>query len=173
MRVILDEGIRSDALNEISSAMNTQVAMRHTIAYTGKTAVIGHIESVEPFDPDHSGLQFGSLGPTTDKTVTPPSLLTRIPPIYPDAARLSSRSGVVVLHMRILANGKHSAIDTVASTGSIFAQAALDSVNRWVYRPMKRNGVATESDAMIFIAFLPESKTSEIPQVLISEHDNP
>ena len=75
--------------------------------------------------------------------------------------------------MRILPNGKHSAIDTIASTGPLFTQAALDAVGRWGYTPMKRNKVATESDTTITIAFLPQSKKRANPHVEVSERDTP
>ena len=173
LRLVFTDGIRSDALNDIGSAINTQVAKRHTIAYLGQPAIKGHIESIEPFDPDHSGLQLGPLAPKHDATLTAPHLLTRISPAYPEAARVSGQSGIVVLHLRVLANGRHSPIDTIASSGRSFTQAALDAVGRWGYMPMKRGGTATESDATISLRFLPASKTSEMSQVLISEDDNP
>lgn len=173
LRLVFSDVIRSDALNEVNPAMNTQIAMRHTIAYMGQTAITGHIESIEPFDPDHSNMQLGPIAaPPYDASVaTPPHLLTRVAPGFPP--HLSGQGGFVVLHMRILANGKHGAIDNITSTGKSFTESAMDAVGRWAYAPMKRNGLATECDSTITIRFVAEGVGHDMPQVLISEFLNP
>ena len=154
LRLLFTDGIRSDALNEISPALNAQVGMRHTIAYMGQVAIKGHVESIERFDPGLSNLTLGPVTPSQDG-LTQPRLLTRISPIYPSRARESDQSGFAVLRYHILPNGRVSPIDIVASTGSAFVDASTDAVRRWRYNPAKRNGAPLECDSTLTVIFSP------------------
>jgi TonB family protein len=169
LRLIMLEGICSHALNDLSTFANTQLAMTHTIAYWGHKAIQGHIDSIEPFDPDHSSLELGPLAPS-HQGVTSPRLLTRIQPVYPEGARKSGLSGFTVLHFRILANGRVSPIDIIASSGYTFTDVSTDAVRRWGYTPMKRNGSPTECDSTLMITFSPPGKNLEGFNVLMNEY---
>jgi TonB family protein len=168
LRILIFGGIRSHALNELDTFGSTQIAKSHTIAYLGHAAIKGHIESIEPFDPDHSTLELGPIASSQDG-VSPPRLLTRITPIYPMQARESDQSGFAVLHFHILPNGKVSPIDIIASTSSAFTDASTEAVRRWSYTSAKRNGTPLECDATLTLTFTPPSKNQKSFNVLMHE----
>lgn len=167
LRLTFFEGVRSDALNDVSSAMDTQIAMRHAIAFAGRPAIKGHIESIEPFDPAPTNLQLGPIAPLHDTSQTGPRILTRISPTFPQGRS----GGVVVLHTHILPNGKLGTFETVTSTAPFLTDAATNALSQWRYTPLKHHGVPSECDTTITIAFLPPNESNSLAQVLISEED--
>jgi len=171
LRLVMLEGICSHALNELSTFANTQLAMTRTIAYWGHTAIQGHIESIEPFDPEHSKLALGPVIPSQDG-VTSPHLLTRISPIYPGKARASRQNGFAVLHFHILPNGRVSSIDIIACSAPAFADASTDAVRRWGYIPMKRDGSAAEAQATLTVTYLLDPQSSDT-RLLLHEDTYP
>lgn len=168
LRMLLyDEGVRSHALNDLSTFANTQIAKVHTIAYVGQIAIQGRIDSLEPFDPAHSDLALGPIAPPEDASITPPHVLSAKPPMYPSGARTFEKPGLVVLHARILTNGELSPLDVIATSGAGFTDASTDAVSRWGYTPMTRNGARAECDETITVVFTPEGKDLENPEVHI------
>jgi TonB family protein len=98
---------------------------------------------------DADGRKMAALVATTP--VAPPSrlaepdppstagrrLLTRVDPIYPQAARTHKIWGQVVLAARIGASGQVEAVHPV-SGNPLLASAAMDAVRQWVYEPIPR-----------------------------------
>lgn len=80
-------------------------------------------------------------------SVTPPVLLRRVEPYYPQSARRTKREGWVELAFTVTAQGRVDAVRVLqAQPGSVFDLAATTAVRRWVFAPATRDGkpVATE-----------------------------
>jgi len=69
-----------------------------------------------------------------------PVLVTRVDPRYPEAARRTSQSGEVVLRAVVEANGTIGKIDVLSPGTMGMADAAVEAVKRWIYRPARVNG---------------------------------
>lgn len=83
---------------------------------------------------------------------TPPILISRVNPAYPQEARSKKVEGVVVLHLFIDKQGNVTKA-TVLSGDPLLTQAALEAVSRWRYQPATLGAAPCESDATANIDF--------------------
>jgi TonB family protein len=67
------------------------------------------------------------------------NLIQRVEPVYPQAAKDAGIQGQVILEINISKEGKVGPI-SVVSGNPVLAQAAVDAVNLWVYKPTLLNG---------------------------------
>jgi len=79
-------------------------------------------------------------------------LLHRVEPVYPHMAVLANMQGEVKLHALIAKDGTIQSL-SVSSGSPILAQAALDAVRQWRYRPYLLNGQAVEVETFITVNF--------------------
>lgn len=80
------------------------------------------------------------------------SLLYRVEPDYPEAARRQNIQGSVVLEVRIGADGSVQDV-RVASGPPLLAQAASDAVKQWKFKPHLVNGSPVEMQTMVTLNF--------------------
>ena len=71
--------------------------------------------------------------------VTPPRLVRRVDPVYPEIARKARVAGIVVLEATTDAAGRVLNV-TVLRSIPLLDQAAIDAVKQWIYEPMVING---------------------------------
>jgi len=79
-------------------------------------------------------------------------LLHRVEPVYPHMAVLTNMQGEVKLHALIAKDGTIQSL-SVSSGSPILAQAAIDAVRQWRYRPYLLNGQAVEVETFITVNF--------------------
>jgi protein TonB len=79
-------------------------------------------------------------------------LVHRVEPVYPRMAVLTGLQGEVRLHAIIAKDGTIQSL-TVTSGQPILAQAALEAVRQWRYRPYLLNGKAVEVETSISVNF--------------------
>jgi TonB family protein len=84
--------------------------------------------------------------------VTAATIVSQTTPEYPPQARADRVQGEVVLHAVIDKEGKISEI-RVQSGDDLLAQAALEAVRQWRYKPMLVDGEAKEQDTTIVVTF--------------------
>jgi protein TonB len=82
-------------------------------------------------------------------------LVHRVEPVYPRMAVLAKMQGEVKLHALIAKDGTIQSL-SVSSGPPILAQAALDAVRQWRYRPYILNGQAVEVETFITVNFRKE-----------------
>jgi len=80
------------------------------------------------------------------------SILTRTPPKYPAEARANQIHGDVVLRAIIDKEGKISEVHAL-SGDDVLAQAAVDAVRTWTYKPILSEGEPIEVETTITITF--------------------
>jgi protein TonB len=115
-------------------------------------------------------INFGSRGAVTDRVVAPiarmtadgavrvgngiktPTKIKDARPIYPDDAKAQRVQGVVILEIRILADGRVGDARVLRSIPLLDA-AALDAVRQWEFTPTLLNGVATPVIMTVTIQF--------------------
>ncbi|HKT49957.1 MAG TPA: energy transducer TonB [Candidatus Angelobacter sp.] len=82
-------------------------------------------------------------------------LVHRVEPVYPRIAVVTGIQGEVKLHALIAKDGTIQSL-SVSSGQPILAQAALDAVRQWRYRPYILNGQAVEVETFITVNFRKE-----------------
>ena len=80
------------------------------------------------------------------------SLLHRVEPEYPEAARQQSIQGAVVLEVHIGADGAVQEV-RVGSGPALLAQAASDAVRQWKFKPYLVNGGPVEMQTRVTLNF--------------------
>lgn len=85
--------------------------------------------------------------------MTPGSLLYRVEPQYPPICRTANIQGTVVLVAIIGRDGTIQKLHVVSGQPQL-AQAALDAVREWRYRPYILNDAPVEVETQITVSFL-------------------
>jgi len=82
-------------------------------------------------------------------------LVHRVAPQYPQQAKQARLQGTVVLQAVI---GKDGSVHSVRALkgNPVLAQAAMDAVKQWRYRPYALNGEPVEADTEISVTFSPQ-----------------
>jgi len=81
------------------------------------------------------------------------SLIHRVDPIYPDAAKAMRISGEVKLHATIGTDGIVKNYQVV-SGNPILARAAITAIRQWRYQPTKLDGEEVEVETLITVNFI-------------------
>ena len=132
-------GIPSAANGGIPSSLRSQLASS-TPEASGAKPVDAAMSSIEPVSLPASAL---------------PELASQpVQPVYPDAAKASGQRGSVVLQVLI---GRDGAVQDVKFLqGSlVFAQAAIEAVHQWQFKPYTLNGRAVSVQSTITLSFKP------------------
>lgn len=79
-------------------------------------------------------------------------LIHRVEPVYPRIAVLTGIQGVVTLHAIIAKDGTIQSL-SVSSGHPLLAQAALEAVRQWRYRPYVLNSYPVEVETFITVDF--------------------
>jgi protein TonB len=108
-----------------------------------------------PFGPGGDGDTPDSSGPPPRPggEIRAPGLVTRVEPVYPEAARRAGQQGIVLLEAIIAASGDIEEVTVVKSGGPLFDSAAVAAVRRWKYRPATLNGRAVRVLLNVTVSF--------------------
>lgn len=98
-------------------------------------------EEVEspPFDAPEPELPAGPLR-SLPEGAEPPIAESKVPPVYPEAARKFGIRGEVELRIVVETNGRIGEIEVVGNPSAVLAGAARDAARKWRYRPARVNG---------------------------------
>jgi TonB family protein len=80
------------------------------------------------------------------------SLLARVEPEYPEAAREQKIQGTVVLGVHIAADGNVQEVQVVSGQ-PVLAQAASEAVKQWKFKPRQVNGSPAEMQTKVTLNF--------------------
>ena len=98
-----------------------------------------------PPPPPPSGIQVGS-------TLGGNVLVRHVPPVYPPEARKTGIQGIVHLSAVIGRDGRVKEVSLLDGEPAL-AQAAIDAVRQWVYRPTLQNGEPVEVRTTVDVDF--------------------
>jgi len=99
----------------------------------------------EPQPPTPTRIRVGGMVQTS-------KLVTKVPPVYPQAARDAGIHGTVELQVVISKEGKVSTMQVIDGN-PLLAAAAQDAVSQWVYAPTRLNGNPVEVATTISVPF--------------------
>ena len=85
--------------------------------------------------------------------LTPGDIVNRVQPVYPPLARSANVQGTVVIHALIGRDGRVQSL-RVLNGHPMLAQAALDAVRQWRFRPYRLNGEAVEVETEVTVNFV-------------------
>jgi TonB family protein len=95
----------------------------------------------------------------------------RVPIKYPDAARAAGVEGVVVLRVVVGSGGDVEEV-TVLSGDAALAQAAIEAVRQWKYKPYVVAGTAVAMETQVSVNFHVKTRPQIAPPPLGSFHEN-
>ncbi len=84
---------------------------------------------------------------------TPPSVLSKVDPEYSEQARAAKYSGSVMLSIVVNTDGKAEDIKVVKTLGMGLDEKAIESVQKWNFRPGMNKGVPVNVRAQIEVNF--------------------
>ena len=79
-------------------------------------------------------------------------IVSRVPPVYPPLAKEARVQGVVSLNVVIGTAGNVESASVIQGP-PLLAQAALDAVSQWTYRPLTLNGQPTKAVTQVDVNF--------------------
>ena len=72
--------------------------------------------------------------------VTPPKVITRVEPKYPEAAREEGQEGTVLVSGVVETDGLLSNARVVKTLGEDFSKSALEALSQWKFEPGQKAG---------------------------------
>ena len=87
-------------------------------------------------------------------------LIKRVPPLYPEAARIAKLQGSVVLKLVIHKDGTVGDLKPL-SGDPMLIPAAIDCVRKWVYRPYYLYGVPMDVETIVVVDFTLASQVAQ------------
>ncbi len=97
--------------------------------------------------------------PSCPAEISPPRLVKRTSPVYPDEARRARAEGLVVLSATIAAGGLVTGVRLVhppaakAEYQALLVNAAIAAVEKWRYEPARCQGAPIATDLTVTISF--------------------
>ncbi len=85
-------------------------------------------------------------------TAAEDSVVERVEPDYPQAARQQKIQGPVVLDVRIATDGRVQDVSVVSGADPL-AQASTEAVKHWRFKPQVKNGRAVEAETRVTLNF--------------------
>ena len=124
------------------------------MAFTA-TLLLGCASSdpLQPINPVSNEVHFVGVYLTPDQVDTPPVATDQVPPDYPTAMRRANLDGKALVTLIVLPNGHPDQVQLVEATHPLFAQAAVDAVQHWRFKPATKNGVAVAAEMQLPIEF--------------------
>lgn len=151
--------------NHLVSYQGRFVASDLVLKENGKTVFTAHLESVVPLtdadsallqpSPEAAPLENEAVLPrvvSISESVSQGMLLRKIAPDYPPIALAQRVTGIVVLQAIIGKDG-HIRNLHVVSGSKLLQQAAMDAVQKWVYRPYLLLGEPVEVQTTVNVVF--------------------
>ena len=101
-------------------------------------------------------LETHSLASSVGLRVSPETMekrmVTKVDPVYPEAARVEKTEGLVVLDALIGSDGSVKGLRTISGP-DLLVQSAKEAVRSWKYEPYLTNGNAVEVETTISVDF--------------------
>ena len=101
--------------------------------------IVGGLPDVIPPPPPPSPAPQPRVPVRAGGQIQPPSLIERVPPVYPPLAVSAGIQGVVILEATVGQNGKVEEVSVLRSVG-LLDLAAMEAVRQWRYEPLLLNG---------------------------------
>jgi TonB family protein len=109
------------------------------------------VSTVCPFDVQFNLRSAGAV--TMAAGMVPPSVLSRVTPLYTDEAKRAQLSGTVVLQAVIRTDGIVDIVRVVRGLAGGLTDSAIDALKQWRFQPGSKNGKAVDVALNIEVNF--------------------
>lgn len=147
--------------NSVGSFGPTNIALDVNLSYMGHPAVSGKVVALQVFDPAAPGSPVIKVSKVynSDPHIPSPAVVAghfRSSPtlIYPIYAKHEHISGVVLLACRVTRDGKVDSADVIASSNTIFDDAAKTNVEQWFFTPFTYKDHPVPTQILVQVRFL-------------------
>ncbi|MDQ2834236.1 MAG: energy transducer TonB [Acidobacteriota bacterium] len=159
LRLSYDVGSQAVVRNKTGAFLARMVTTDFAILESGSQIAGAHIAILEsqasialpPIDP--AKMKVIGNNPRIGSRVMAGHLVSKIEPVYPEAARSRHASGAVVLNAVIGADGRIHTLHLDSSPDPDLAMAALAAVRKWTYTPYLLNGDLVDVQTTITVNF--------------------
>jgi TonB family protein len=79
-------------------------------------------------------------GPSTGEEITPPKVIHKINPAYPEEARKDKLTGQVICQIVVSTTGIPTELEILSATDDIFVQPTIDAIEQWRFEPATMHG---------------------------------
>jgi len=110
-------------------------------------------DPLQPINPVSNEVHFTGAYLTPDQVDSPPVVIDQVPPDYPAAMRRNNLDGKVLVALIVLPNGKPDQVQLIEATHPLFADAAVEAVRHWRFKPALKNGVAVAAQMQLPLEF--------------------
>lgn len=86
-------------------------------------------------------------------SVKPPTVLSRVDPVYPEEARIANYRGTVVVSCEVWPDGLAHHIRVVSGRGFGLSEKAAEAVSQWKFSPATKNGQPVPVSRTIAVSF--------------------
>lgn len=147
--------------NDLVNLNGRELARKVSVIYGKQSAFSVTIDEISDLDPHSEVLNppadaeiVSTADPeNADSNVAAGMLMKRVPPTYPFTAKARRIQGTVILAAVIGKDGKLRDLEVLSSPAPVLAEAALDAVKHWEYRPYLLNGAPVEVESLINVVF--------------------
>lgn len=101
---------------------------------------------------------------------TPPRVMNKVDPVYPEKARRARREGIVTLGLIVQKDGSSRDIRPVNSPSEVLTEAAIDAVKKWKFDPPTYQGSAVDAEITVQVSF--KLAPTPTPQPLSPDAEN-
>lgn len=81
------------------------------------------------------------------------NVLRKVAPVYPLDSKMHHIAGSVILHAVIGKSGTIESLEVISAPAEDMAEAAMEAVGQWRYKPYLVNGRPTEVDTTVTVNF--------------------
>jgi len=123
--------------------------------------VVGGLPDAPPPPPPPPPPPAAPTGPVrVGGQIQPPTLISRVEPVYPNVAVVARMQGVVILEATVNAEGRVTDLKVLRGI-PVLDRAAMDAVKQWRYSPVILNGRPVSFILTVVVSFsLPDPKQS-------------
>ena len=110
-------------------------------------------DPLQPINPVSNEVHFTGAYLTPDQVDSPPVVTDQVPPDYPATMHRANLDGKALVALIVLPDGKPDQVQLVEATHPLFAEAAVEAVRHWRFKPAMKNGVPVASSMQLPIEF--------------------
>jgi TonB family protein len=96
---------------------------------------------------------FGDSAFEQGSTDVKPEIIEKVNPKYPEEAKKEGVQGKVIVEATLGTDGKVAKVKVVNEADPRLAQAALDAVKQWRFKPMQKDGKPVEVKTTVTLSF--------------------
>ncbi len=110
-------------------------------------------DPLQPINPVSNEVHFSGAYLTPEQVDTAPMVTDQVAPDYPAQMRRANLDGKALVALIVLPNGKPDQVQLIEATHPLFAEAAVEAVRHWHFKPAMKNGTAVAASMQLPIEF--------------------